>query len=412
MDTLHRQFLQILRAALRGQPAESCIDLTEADWQQLFRLAGTHKVLPLVYEAVYTSPSLRGTAMAVSAKRSVLMQASMQAAKTADFVRLYAQLQAAGITPLVVKGAVCRSLYPKPDLRPSSDEDLLIEPEWYTQCDEQLKTFGLQPQTDDEQAAAAYEVPYRGDASPLFIELHRSLFPPESAAYGDWNRFFAHIFERAVPVRLDGVTVYTPAPTDHLFYLICHAFKHFLHSGFGIRQVCDIVLYANRWGCDVDWQRLWEDCCAIRAQTFAATLLRIGQKYLVFDPRAACCPPQWLDAAADETALLDDLLCGGVYGDATPSRKHSSTITLNAVAAQKQGRQAAGAAAALFPTASQLQTAYPYLKQHPWLLPAAWAQRLWRYGWQAFSTPQNTPAQALQLGAERVALLRQYGILD
>ena len=28
--------------------------------------------------------------------------------------------------PLVMKGIVCRSLYPKPDLRPSGDEDLLI----------------------------------------------------------------------------------------------------------------------------------------------------------------------------------------------------------------------------------------------------------------------------------------------
>lgn len=32
--------------------------------------------------------------------------------------------------------------------------------------------------------------------------------------------------------------------SDHLFYLICHALKHFYHSGFGIRQVCDILLFA------------------------------------------------------------------------------------------------------------------------------------------------------------------------
>lgn len=35
------------------------------------------------------------------------------------------------------------------------------------------------------------------------------------------------------------------APTDHLLCLLCHAYKHFLYAGFGIRHVCDIGIFAE-----------------------------------------------------------------------------------------------------------------------------------------------------------------------
>lgn len=43
-------------------------------------------------------------------------------------------------------------------------------------------------------------------------------------------------------------------PTGHLFFLICYAFKHSLHSGYCIQQVCDIVLFANQYGQEIDWR--------------------------------------------------------------------------------------------------------------------------------------------------------------
>lgn len=69
--------------------------------------------------------------------------------------------------------------------------------------------------------------------------------------------------------------------------MICHAFKHFLHSGFGIRQVCDIVLFANAYGRE------------------------IGQKYLTFDPSLAGYPQEWQEIQVDEQLMLDDLLDAG-----------------------------------------------------------------------------------------------------
>ena len=257
------------------------------------------------------------------------------------------------------------------------------------------------------------EVPYGKPGSPIYIELHKCLFPPESTAYGDLNRFFKNVHDRAIKLSIDGKQVVTMGYTDHLFYLICHAFKHFLHSGFGIRQVCDIVLFANAYGKEIDWIRILQQCREIHADLFTAALFQIGQKYLTFDPSRAGYPQEWQEIQVDEQLMLDDLLEAGIYGDGTMSRKHSSNITLNAVSAQKQGKKSDHSVLkTLFPPAKSMEGRYPYLKKHPYLLPVAWISRILKYHQETSKSRDNGAAQAVSIGNQRIELFREYHILD
>ena len=414
METTANLFLTILKAALQGQRIEPDREILADEWEKLFKMAGIHNVLPMFFEAVYASKSMQQSNLSFlpAVKRQVRQQVMMQALRTGEFLALNQSLQAAGIRPLVVKGIICRNLYPQPDYRQSGDEDVLIPEEQYAACHQVLLDFGMHTTTEETQRATSYEVPYRKAGSSLYIELHKQLFPPESDAYGDMNRFFAGVFRRAIPETIQGNIVYTLAPGDHLFYLICHAFKHFLHSGFGIRQVCDIVLYANAYGREVDWMDVLDRCRELNADKFAAALFRIGSNYLVFDMEKAGYPDAWRQIRVDETPMLADLLSAGVYGGADMSRKHSSSITLDAVAAQKRGRKARHAAlTSAFPPASQLSGRYPYLKKAPWLLPAAWASRLLHYFKETRGSDNNNAAEALKIGSERIELMKEYGIL-
>ena len=415
MDQTRELFLSILRAALRGETAAIDTAVSPEQWEALLRMAGIHQVLPLFYEAVHGTAAARtlDPAAAAGLRRKVRQQVMVQTIKTADFLELEQRLRAAGVRAMVVKGLVCRSLYPNPDLRPSGDEDVLIAPAQLALCHRVLTEWGMETTLTQEERDSTYEVPYRKAGSPLYIELHKQLFPQGSAAYGDLNRFFDGVYDRAVEQSVQGGRVWTMAPTDHLFYLICHAFKHFLHSGFGIRQVCDILLYAQRHGPDVDWERVLEGCRAIRAHKFAAALFQIGERHLGFDPEAAGYPPSWRNIPVDSGDMLADILGGGLYGDADMSRKHSSAITLDAVAAQKQGKTAKNALLlSAFPPARELEGRYPWLKDRPWLLPAAWADRLVKYRRETTRTRDNTAAAALKIGKERIALMRKYGILE
>ena len=414
METTINLFLKILKAALVNEQAVPEREITPEEWQALFRMARIHNVLPLVYEAVYTVPSLQqmGPGFILPIKRQMMQQVMIQAMRTQEFLTLNQSLQAAGIRALVVKGIICRELYPKPDYRQSGDEDVLIQAEQFAACHRVMTECGLHTTEDAAALESAHEVPYRKAGSPLYIELHKHLFPPESEAYGDMNRFFEGVHDRAIPEQIQGSTVWTMDHTDHLFYLICHAFKHFLHSGFGIRQVCDIILYANTYGSSIDWMRVLEQCGQIHADQFAAALFRIGEKYLVFDPDKAAYPKVWRKIRVDEIPMLEDLLSAGVFGGADMSRKHSSSITLDAVAARKQGRKTKNAVlTSVFPPVSRLMGRYPYLKKFPWLLPVAWISRLLTYSHEIRNSENNNAADALKIGSARIELMKEYGIL-
>ena len=414
MNTNERLFLDAVNHALRGSQTPWQDGISAEDWRELFRLASTHQVLPLFLEAVYACPAFAGAdpADVAAARQDVRKQVMVQARRTMELLRLYPRLTAGGVDALVVKGIVCRELYPQPDLRPSNDEDILIPPEHYETAREILNTLGYIPGDPAAEENGSYEVPFYNPRSPLHIELHKQLFSGTSQAYGEMAELFRRVHKDPTEVEVMGTKIQTLSPTDHLFYLICHAFKHFLHSGFGIRQVCDIMLFAGRYGSKVHWDLLLGSCRQIRADKFALALFAIGESFLAFDPEQACFPNPEEYRRMDSQPLLQDLLCSGIYGDADLSRKHSSNITLDAVAAQKQGRKAKGSLrASLFPSASSLSVRYPYLKDKPWLLPVAWASRMAEYAAKG-QTRDNNAAESLHIGRQRVELMRHYGIID
>ena len=415
LELNYSRLLEALGLALKGQRVNWREALPEQEWIALFQLAQAHHVLPLIYEAVYDCPAARKAdpRMMAAYKGRTVQTAMLQMIKNAELLQLLRHLGSAGMQPLIVKGLVCRQLYPKPDLRFSGDEDLLIEQEQALRCHEAMVSYGMQSSDPQQNIEQAYEVPYGKPGSPIYIELHRKLFPPESEAYGDLNRFFEDVFDRKIQIEVQGTCVSTLCATDHLLYLLCHAFKHFLHSGFGIRQVCDIVLFSNRYGQEIDWMQVLERCRAIRAERFAAALYRIGEKHLGFEADAAGYPPAWRALQVDEEDLLEDLLEGGVYGDSSMSRKHSSSMTLGAFSDSRRGKKGAFTMIrSAFPAARELEKRYPYLKTRPWLLPAAWVQRVYRYGREIQRDQNNSLAESVRIARKRIDLMRRYGIIE
>ncbi len=410
MEKVNELFLQAVKAAMQGESVSWGEDVTADQYAQLLELAQNHHVLPMFFEATYRCPAAAAIepARLRACRQTVVQSVSMQSVQTHSFLELNNFLRQQGIRPLVVKGIVCRSLYPQPDHRYSGDEDLLCPPQQLSDCHNALLEFGMNPCTD---SLDAYEVAYRKQDGTLYIELHKSLFAGESDVFGGCNELFTGAFDRAAEVTVEGQKVLTLCPTDHLLYLILHAFKHFLHSGFGIRQVCDMVLFGNENGSNLDWDYLLGKCAAIRADKFAAALFTIGRKHLNFDPDRACYPENWRSIAVDEAPLLEDLLRGGIYGAADRNRLHSSNMTLNAVSASKKGKRSVGVIRAAFPSAKALENRYPYLKSKPFLLPVAWVNRFAGYA-KENAAGNGTAQNAVKTGKDRINLLKTYDIID
>ena len=412
--------LRVLKAFFSGGALSAQDSLPEESWEDVFALAEKHLLLPAAYEVYYKSgcsghedaESEAGGFEAV--RKSALRQIKAQYKRTAAFLDLYEYLEEKGICPLVIKGFVCRQTYPFPEYRPSFDEDLLIRPEEFDACHAALITYGMQPVTPEKELNSSYEVIYRDITSGLMIEIHRSLFPESSKAYGYLNRYFEDAHERSVPFSVKNDTVRTMDPDMHLFYLICHTFKHFLHFGAGLRQITDVLMFAKQYGREIDWEKLWAQCGEIHADGFAADIFAAGKQYLGLPVEAYGVPAQWTARAADTEAFLKDIFDSGMQARTTLSRIHSSNMTLSAVASEREdGSPSASVLKSLFPPYAAMACAYPYVEKHPVLLPCAWAQRIIRYGLETRrSGGEDSTSETLRIGNERIALFREMGILE
>lgn len=388
------EFLSLLRDARLGLRSEP----REVDFAKLFVLGLQHEVLALLYEQIGRFPGFPDDLQAQWKKYAIRINA-IQAIKSDRFVRLYQRFLQADLRVLVLKGIVCRSLYPKPDNRPSNDEDLYVRKEDGARAEQIMVEDGFQVANRSAEVTTLLD-----PASGLSIELHTTLFSEKSQAYGSYQQFFADAFAHLAVHRIMGCDVYSLSHAQHMLFLIMHFVKHFLHGGVGIRQVLDIIMYAERFGPEIDWDHLYAVLDEEHVLTLCENVFAIAVDHLGFDVSRITLP-QGIDLAAlDYAELLDDIVAAGLFGKSSKEREHSSTITLNAVADGKRSLRKS-----LFPGVSDLAGRYPYLNAHPWMLPRAWGNRILNY---VLDRDQGSAKGAVEIGNRRVAMLRKYGVIQ
>lgn len=151
------QFLHIAKATVSG----GSLPTEGVDWPAIFTLAGQQKLLPILFEAVRTTPAAgENAALFAVTKQQVIGQVLNQTMRSAEFADLYRKLRAAGLHPVVVKGQLCSRLYPLKDHRISGDDDLYIPDGEFFACHEALLANGLTTDTPADELAAADEVTY------------------------------------------------------------------------------------------------------------------------------------------------------------------------------------------------------------------------------------------------------------
>lgn len=410
-------FLAVVRAFLTEEKAalEELAALTEKQWNHLFVMAAQHSLLSAVYDVVGKTPEFAGLPgeLRGQVKTQAMQSIFQQVSRTALFLSDEKELAQLGVQPLVMKGIVCRNLYPKPDLRPSGDEDLLIPEKDFSAVDAYFmrKGFVRDKETAMPNGAKDGDVPeemgYIHRKTGAFYEIHTRLFSTESSAYGYLNRAFSDVFAHPSRVEVQGQSIFTLEETHHLFYLLCHSFKHFLHGGVGIRQICDMVQMIHVYGRKIDWEMFWQLCEEYHMTCFCINLLDIGERYLGFSYEASGAVRAAKKLHPDSEALLIDILDAGSFGKSSVGRIHSANITLYAAETGTEKHTAGGIWKSLVPEASYMKNKYPYAARYPFLLPAAYVQRILKWLGQA----EKGQKSSIEVGAGRVELLKKYDMI-
>ncbi len=411
-DQLPHSDRELLLTILKIALSESVCDAEAADVSvsdSTVRLFEQQKLLPVAVNVLTDWDSALQWADFAAYKRESKIQVMQQARRGIEFLEVYKKLVQADISALVVKGCVCRSVWPGGELRVSADEDIYVRKADFRKACALLQECGM---VCDERTNAdtAFEIGWRMPNSTLYIELHQQLFSPYSGATCDLQSFFDDAFDRAreYEVERGAAKVWSMSPEDHLLYLILHAYKHFIRSGFGIRQVCDIGLWMKVYGNEIDHARLMSKLSEARALYFAAAIFAIAKLDLGI---ALQLPPCWNEIGIDREPMLCDLLDAGIYGSSTMSRHHSAALTAEAVAASRGNRKKRGLLYRAFPPKRILARDYPELNEHPAKLPLIWVKRLLKYKNETKADENNSMAESIRIARNREELLKHYRII-
>ena len=283
---VYKIFLRAVALALNGKPYTRCPSLTGEEWQMLLDLARSQNMVSLVYDALAQTAiweSEDKNPVCASFHREAQLLMIRQVRSGVEFEKDYRSFRELGVEPIVVKGIICRNTYPNPDLRPSADEDFLVKPDEFMKLDSFLMQKGFIRDKEMPEGEILDEMGYIDPARNLYYEIHTLLFK-ESKAFGDYNKVFEDADAHSVYVTADGVKFRTLDYTEHLFFLLTHLLKHFIHGGVGVRQACDLFTFSGKWSEQIDWEKMRAWIVRYGLETFWMNLLELGQRVLGFSP--------------------------------------------------------------------------------------------------------------------------------
>lgn len=365
MDREGEYLLHLLGAHMREEEPRSC---PEADWDALMKLAHVHNVSGILGYMAMSWPICPADKKA--ALRTLCLSTMSGCAGRAALAEQFSKaLAESGIDHILMKGILLRDFYPVSELRTFGDIDIVIRPEDRQRCHERMLELGYRVKND-------WEPVYSYRKGSEYYELHTEIMEVDVSERADYRAYFRELWPQTVPMEAHR---WQFTPEFHFLYMLTHIAKHVTGSGAGIRMYLDVAAFLRHYGPGLDWEAVRRELKALGLEDFAGTVLTFVETYLgVPSPIALIAVPE---ETREEFAAFT--MSGGIFGK---EARDSGTNSL-----KNQSRDAgevsrtATLAKRLFPSARSIQDRYTYLKEKPWLLPAAWVHRLvkTRQGWQA-----------------------------
>lgn len=361
MQKIYSIYLSALRAFVQGTMPEKP---DAAQLQGLLELAKIHSTQGIVSYVYMSHPELVPPEMQKLLRKQCLAQIALYTKRAEQVKLLAAELDKTGIDGIFFKGFVVREYYPVAELRTFGDVDILIRKEDREKSDRLMHNLGYEPHEN-------WEPSYSYLKGSEYYELHSRVIGFNVSDKADYVDYFSHIWEHTQPseiIKLPHAMELTPE--YHFLYLLAHIAKHISGSGAGARMYLDIAFFIRHAGSGMDWNRIAEELQKLNLADFANVALTAVERWFgVKSPLTLRAVPE--DVIDD---FLEFTLSGGVYGYAG---RDKSIVFL-----KQQNRNDAKISKFktlmfhAFPPARSLKNRYPYLQKHPWLLPAAWINRL------------------------------------
>ena len=124
-------------------------------------------------------------------------------------------------------------------------------------------------------------------------------------------------------------------------------------------------------------------------------------------PRTPLAPETVPDSSALD-GLMEDLMESGAFGNSSRFQRLSAAYIY--ASTEGKGSPVRRLFLLLFPPAVRLSSRYPFLNRRPWLLPAAWTMRIFRFAKELLLSDHTLVRRSARRGQKRLAVMKKLGI--
>jgi hypothetical protein len=372
MNITEIQLVQLLLSAIHEGKKE--IDSTQIiKWKSIIAEAEAHNVKGLLYSAINKSEYLKYVEKESLEqwKRDTLFTGISQIEHIRQISKVLKVFNKENISVIALKGLVVRNFYPNPELRTMSDADVLVKREDLNRVKKLLNDLGY-IEAETTEAHIVFE-----HAGHYDIEVHWTL--TDMNYFKGQPVFENQIWENTIKVKVGDSEALSLSFEDLAVHLCIHMAVHSVSSGFGVRQLCDLVLLVEKKGHLIDWSSFLNKIkkCGIEKFTISIFLV-CTQLFNMTIPKAL----NNIKLVEEEllTLLINDIFSSGVHGKRSISRMFGNQLaynssnldSLNSVGIVKKFIML------LFSPNNKLSDRYSYAKKNIILLPIAWIHHFGR----------------------------------
>ena len=367
MNLIQEQIIDLLNASIHNTVPK--LDYSKnIEWDNLINEANAHSITGLLYPALKNIKDNNISKEVIDKLKRYTFNAAIGQSnhikRTADILSLFNENN---IPVIVLKGLVVREYYPKPDLRTMCDSDVIIHKNDLEKVRKLLLEKGFVEEED-----AGHHIAFLNNSFNL--EVHWTL-ANESFRKGQ-ECFQERIWDDAMKIKVGGVDTLSLSLEDLALHLCAHMASHMAISGFGVRQLADLVLLVEHKGNEIDWSEFNDKAKKSGLTQFSTGMFKVCNYLFGMEI------PKELNikySRNDEEIIklvVNDIFTGGVYGQRDLSFSFRAQVGYD-IDDDSTFSMLKRYIQVILPPISKLSDRYAYAKKYKILLPAAWIHHIY-----------------------------------
>ena len=208
------------------------------------------------------------------------------------------------------------------------------------------------------------------------VELHWNLFKRDGFS-NELEHYERFIWNRAININVGAAEVLSLSYEDLALHLCMHMAAHLAATGFGVRQLCDLVLLVEKKGEEIDWNSFIMKARMYGFEKFNLIMFLLCKELFYMEV------PKELEVKSVNnkkyvSALIDEIFEAGVHGKKDMSNQFATQVAFNFE--DKDSNATLGAVKRyfrfIFPRIDDMSDKYSYAKKFKILAPIAWIHHL------------------------------------